>query len=48
MIIVAFKLKYLALPNIMPKSDNKKGLDIHLTLCFIWLPDLDSNQGPAD
>jgi hypothetical protein len=26
----------------------EKGLRLHVTPCIFWLPDLDSNEGPAD
>ena len=30
------------------RSEIEKGLHVHATLYILWLPDLDSNQGPAD
>jgi hypothetical protein len=30
------------------RSEIEKGLRLHVTPCKFWLPDLDSNQGPAD
>ena len=33
---------------LLSRSEIKKGLRFHVTLYVFWLPDLDSNQGPAD